>query len=280
MQISKISYKSSKYPDQLRQIANPPKDLFVLGKFPIGPAVAIVGSRKPTEYGKLVTYQLANELSRAGVAIVSGLAYGIDAIALQAVVENGGVGMAILAHGLNQIYPVTNRSLAIKILAKGALISEYANEVTPRKYHFVARNRIISGLTSATIITEADASSGSLITANFALNQDRLVMAVPGNIDSPRSAGPNNLLKSGAIPITCAADVLSALNMDGIAQTPIKAESQEEALVLDLLTHGVTSSQALIEQSRLSASQFANIISLMEITGKVRNLGAGQWVSK
>lgn len=280
MQISKLSYNQTNYPDLLRQIASPPKELFVLGKLPVIPSVAIVGSRQATDYGKQITYKLASDLARSGIAIVSGLAYGIDAVAQQAAVENGGVAIAVLAHGLNQIYPVSNRGLAKLILKNGALVSEYPEGVEPRKWHFVARNRLISGLSKAVIITEANASSGSLITANFALEQNRLVMAIPGNITSPRSAGPNNLIKSGAIPITDASDVLAALNLNAISSQPVKAESREEASVLEFLNQGISSSQELIEKTGLSASQFANIISLMEITGKVRNLGAGQWVSR
>jgi DNA processing protein len=280
MHIAKLSYEHSSYPDQLRQISNPPMSLYVLGQLPPMPYVAIVGTRRPTEYGRKVTYQLASELSRAGVAIVSGLAYGLDAVAHQAAVDSGGVAIGVLAAGLDQIYPVYNRSLAIKILKNGGLVSEYPAGITPRKQSFVARNRIISGLCLATIVTEANASSGTLITANFALNQNRLVMAVPGPITSLRSAGPNNLIKSGAIPITDSSDVLTALNLDSLTFTPVKADSREEARLLELLQQGVNTSEELIQHSGFTATQFANIISLMEISGKVRNLGAGQWVSK
>jgi DNA processing protein len=280
MHIAKLSYEHSSYPDQLRQISNPPMSLYVLGQLPPMPYVAIVGTRRPTEYGRKITYQLASELSRAGVAIVSGLAYGLDAVAHQAAVDSGGVAIGVLAAGLDQIYPVYNRSLAIKILKNGGLVSEYPAGITPRKQSFVARNRIISGLCLATIVTEANASSGTLITANFALNQNRLVMAVPGPITSLRSAGPNNLIKSGAIPITDSSDVLTALNLDSLTSTPVKANSREEARLLELLQQGVNTSEELIQHSGFTATQFANIISLMEISGKVRNLGAGQWVSK
>ncbi|HSX47890.1 MAG TPA: DNA-processing protein DprA [Candidatus Nanoarchaeia archaeon] len=281
MQISKITHNSSKYPDLLREIAHPPKQLFMLGELPEGPYVAIVGSRAMTDYGKQVTFQLAGDLARAGCVIVSGLAYGIDAIAHQATVEAGGKAVAVLAHGLDQIYPVANRTLAKKILAGGgALVSEYEVGVEAFKSNFVARNRIIAGLSKAIIVTEANAESGSLITANFGLEENRLVMAVPGNITSPRSAGPNNLLKKGAVPVTDSSDVLPLLDLPELKTATVKARSKEEATLLELLGQGVNSSEALIDQSGLSAAQFANIITLMEITGKVRNLGAGQWVSR
>lgn len=283
MQISKLSHKASQYPDSLRQIAHPPGQLYMLGELPDGPYVGIVGSRKATEYGKAVTFQLAGDLARAGCVIVSGLAYGIDAIAHQATVEAGGKAVAVLGTRINNIYPSGNRSLALKILnTGGAIISEYGPKDETHAGSFPARNRIISGLSLAVIVTEADASSGSLITANFAIEQDRLVMAVPGNTTSPRSAGPNNLIKKGAIVVTDASDVLAALDMasTAIKTAPVKADSKEEAMLLHLMSEGVNASQDLIEKSGLSAAQFANIITLMEITGKVRNLGAGQWISR
>lgn len=283
MQISKYSYKAKEYPDLLRQIATPPKQLFALGEIPKELCIAVVGTRRPTDYGKTTTHLLVTALAKASVTIVSGLALGIDALAHQAAIEAGGRTVAVQACGLNQIYPATNRGLGQKILATGgAIISEYPAGTPPLKHHFPARNRIISGLCQAVIVPEADASSGSLITANFALDQNRLVMAVPGNITSLRSAGPNNLLKSGAIPVTDATDVLAALNLESpqLMTTPVKADSKEEAMILELLSEGHTTTEALIETSGLPASQFANVITLMEISGKVRNLGAGQWITR
>lgn len=283
MQIPKISYADSQYPNELRQIAAAPKQLYKLGELKDAPLVAIVGTRKPTDYGRQVTHQLASELARAGVGIVSGLALGVDTVAHQAAIEAGGYTIGVQANGLDKIYPATNRQLAIKLLESGgAIISEYEPGTPSLKQHFPARNRIISGLSLAVIVTEADASSGSLITANFALQQDRLVMAVPGNITSQRSAGPNNLIKSGAIPVTSASDVLAALDLESRALTarPVAAQSAEEAKLLELMEAGTTQSQQLIEEAGMTASQFAHVISLMEITGKVRNLGAGIWVRR
>lgn len=282
MQISKLLFKTPNYPVSLGEITHPPKPLYVLGQLPTGPAVAIVGTRRPTAYGKEVTYKLAYDLAKAGITIVSGLAIGIDGVAHQAAVEAGGKAIAVLGTRINDIYPATNRGLAKRVLQQGAIVSEYGPEDDTHRGSFPARNRIISGLSQAVIITEANASSGSLITANFALEQNRALMAVPGNITSERSAGPNNLLKSGAIPVTDAIDVLAGLNMEStvIQAMPVKAKSKEEAQILELLQNGTNTSQALIEQSGLDASQFANIITLMEITGKVRNLGAGQWLAR
>lgn len=283
MQISKITYANRQYPDSLREIAAAPKQLYHLGRFSANPLVAIVGTRRPTDYGRQVTHLLASELARAGIGIVSGLALGIDAAAHQAALEAGGYTLAVQACGLDKIYPASNRGLATKILAGGgAIISEYGPATPALKQHFPARNRIISGLSLAVIVTEADASSGSLITANFALQQDRLIMAVPGNITSLRSAGPNNLIKSGAIAVTSAADVLAALDLESRAlqARPAAAQSREEAKLLELIDSGTTSSQELIDGAQMTASQFAHVISLMEITGKVRNLGAGVWIRR
>ncbi len=282
MQYSNISYKSSQYPGLLRGISSPPQQLFIQGQLPTGPYVAMVGTRKPTDYGRLITHRLATDLARAGVVIVSGLALGIDAVAHQAAVEAGGQTVAVLGNGIGAIYPPSNRGLGEKILASGgAIVSEYAPGVEPFKGNFPARNRIIAGLSLAVVVTEADASSGSLITANFALEQGRTVMAVPGNITSLRSAGPNNLIKSGALPVTDATDVLNGLDLEAKQlQQPVKADSAEEAQILQLMAAGHATTDALITASGLDAARFANIISLMEITGKVRNLGAGNWISR
>jgi DNA processing protein len=215
MQIHSILSQDDTFPTQLREISSSPKELFVLGELPTRPAIAIVGSRKPTAYGKEVTYQLAFELARAGIVIISGLALGLDTIAHQAALDAGGQTVAVLAHGLDQIYPSSNRNLALDILKhRGALVSDYPVKTPSLPQHFAARNRIISGLSLGTIVTEAASSSGSLITANFALDQNRVVMAVPGNITSLASAGPNNLLRAGAVPVTSASDVLAAIGFE------------------------------------------------------------------
>jgi DNA processing protein len=277
MQISNYSSKDSHYPDLLREIANPPQQLFVRGELPTGPYVGIVGTRKISDYGKQITYKLAYELAQAGVVIVSGLAFGVDAVAHQAAIDADGKTVAVLAGGLDRIYPSSHTKLGAEVEKHGALISEYPTGTESLKYRFVERNRIVAGLSQAIIVTDSPASGGSLITANFALNENRLVMAVPGNITNINSAGPNNLIKTGAIPITSSSDVLTMLNLEQVSQQPVKAESKEEALILELIDRGHNSSDSLIRESELTASQFANIISLMEITGKVRNLGAGQW---
>lgn len=275
-----IRYNSNNFPELLRSIAAPPKDLFVAGTIPDLPMVAIVGSRAITDYGKHMTYRLAFDLAKAGLCIVSGMALGVDAVAHQAALDAGGVTLAVLAGGLDNPSPRSNYGLYKKIIASGGVISEYPEGTTPFKQNFPARNRIIAGLSIATIITEANASSGSLITANFALQENRLVMAVPGNVTSPRSAGPNNLIKCGAIPVTDAVDVLAELGLESTLVSPKKrkADSAEEAHLMELIEAGNHTTQDLIISSDIPAEKLASMLSLMEITGKVRNIGAGQWI--
>lgn len=283
MQSTKLHCANPQYPSLVREISNPPTHLYVSGQIPDMPLVAIVGSRRPTDYGRHVTYQLASELAAAGVGVVSGLAIGIDAVAHQAAIEAGGFTVAVLGSGLNQVYPARNRTLAHKVIESGgALVSEQEADMPPLRHHFPARNRIIAGLSLGVVVTEAAAASGSLITATFALDENRLVMAVPGNVTSLSSAGTNKLLRAGATVVTSATDVLDALDIEAriLAKPAAPPANAEEATILELIGQGITTSRELIEHSQLSAARFAHIISLMEITGKVRNLGAGTWVTR
>lgn len=183
---------------------------------------------------------------------------------------------------MDEIYPKENRELAKKILQyDGVIVSEYAAGVGAYKQNFIARNRIVSGLSDGVLVTEATVKSGTLYTAGFANEQNKTVMAVPGNITSPRSAGTNNLIKTGAILVTSASDVLATMGYEArILHQPIKADSKEEGTILDLIKEGITQSEELIAKSGMSASEFANIITLMEIAGKVYNLGAGNWTTR
>lgn len=283
MQIKQIQLGSTDYPQYLSEISSPPPILYLRGELPSGPYIAIVGTRKLTRYGEQITYQLAYELAKAGIVIVSGLAIGIDAVAHRAALDAGGKTVAVLAHGLEKVSPIRNLSLAHDIIDNGgAIVSEYPEGTITVPHNFAIRNRIISGLSLGAVITEADAESGSLITAKFALKQDRLVFAVPGNITQPRSAGPNNLLRDGAVPVTSSSDILQTLNFTTayVPDLPITASSPQEATIIELLKAGESTSQLLIEATGMSASDFANVISLMEITGRVQNLGAGHWATR
>lgn len=281
MQISKISFESSAYPDSLRALDKPPKSINVIGNLPKteDTLVAIVGSRRSTKYGEQVTYQLAAELAKAGVVIVSGLARGIDGMAHRGAVEAGGRTIGVLGHGLGHFYPEENRSLARQIVATGgAVITEYDHDIPPARFTFPERNRIIAALSKIIIVPEAAAKSASMITVERGLELGRTIMAIPGNITSALSAGPNNLLYKGAKPVRSYTDVFEELGYHAPEAVPVSAQSPEEAKIIELIGSGQATNDQLIAASGLAPARFANIISLMEITGKVRNLGAGQWV--
>jgi DNA processing protein len=217
--IEALTLPDPRYPHQLRQINDPPPVLFVRGGLPPPeqPAVALVGTRRSTPYGRTVADRLARDLAQAGVTVVSGLARGVDTAAHQACLEAGGWTIGVLGNGLDQVYPAENAGLARRLVTQGALVSEFAPRVPPDAVNFPRRNRIISGLSAATVIVEAGERSGALITADFALEQGREVFAVPGSILSPMSVGPNGLLRQGATPVTSAQDILEALAISGSA---------------------------------------------------------------
>ena len=283
MDYQSLSIEDADYPALLRFISDPPKILFWTGEAPKRllnrPRVAIIGSRNVSQYGSQVTSQLASDLASAGVVIVSGLAIGVDAIAHRAALEAGGTALAVPPCSLDKIYSAINAQLAKQIVATGGtLITEYGSG-TPfmNKYNFVARNRIISGLSDAVIITEAAISSGSLHTAEFALQQRREVMVVSRNINSPTSESTNNLLKIGASPITSANDVFSILGMSLATAVKKREDNQTEQLVLDLLESGIHESSELLHKSELTPTDFNQTLTMLEITCKIRAGGANTW---
>lgn len=281
MVIQEIGLKHKDYPTALAQIHNAPTKLYALGKIPTMPMLTIIGTRRPTAYGLQITRQLAGECARAGFAIVSGLAIGLDTIAHQAALEVGGTTVAVMAHGLDHIHPASNRELAKRILASGgAIISEHPVGVPPQKHTFVTRNRIAAGLSEGIIVTEAQATSGTLITTNFGLAENRVIMAVPGNITSRVSAGPNNLIRSGAIPVTSSGDVLLALGYENSAAAQATTHyNEEEGGIIGLIGQGFNTTELILKQSAYTPAELASALSLMEISGKIRNLGAGQWAA-
>ena len=282
MQVKKILYNASGYPEPLRQLNSPPKELFIAGEFDellARPRVAIVGSRKVSAYGQGVTVRLASELARQGIVIISGLALGVDALAHRGALEAGGLTLAVLPGPLTTIYPTSHRWLAEQIISHGGvLVSEYPAGSLPFKTNFVARNRIVAGLCDALLITEASEKSGSLHTARFALEQGKDVLAVPGNITSPTSVGTNNLLKSGAAPVTSADDVLHVLNLKpAVKARSIKGANETEQRLIDLLGQDVADGAQLLARSELEIGAFNQTLTMLEITGKIRSLGANQW---
>lgn len=245
------------------------------------PRVAIVGSRKVSAYGKAVTARFAGELARQGIVIVSGLAYGVDAIAHRAAVEAGGLTIAVLPGSVEDVYPAAHRNLGTDIVrGGGALLSEYPKGTRTYPLNFIERNRIVSGMSHALLITEAADKSGTMHTARFALEQGKAVLAVPGNITSPTSAGTNNLIKTGAITATDPKDVLDALGFQlAISTPPQRGSNESEQCILDLLSENILDGTELLVRSKLPAAEFSQALTMMEITGKVKALGANQWTA-
>lgn len=282
MKINRATPEKHNYLRLLADIPKPPKQLYVMGDLPAErrPSVAIVGTRKPSSYGKEVTQQLSYDLAKKGIVIISGLALGVDGIAHRAAFEAGGTTLAVLANGLPHIYPATHKDLADQIIqAGGAILSEYEPETSARSYQFLQRNRIVSGLSDAIIITEAAARSGTLNTAMHALEQGKEVFVVPGNITSPLSAGCNTLLKQGARPVTTASDILEVIASDLLQpQTSLALGSTPlETAIITLLQNGVRDGDELQQRSESSISDFNTTLTMMEINGVIRALGANQW---
>ena len=246
------------YPAALAEISDPPLVLYVRGKASFEKvAAAIVGTRKPTPYGKRVAARLTRDIASSGIAIISGLARGIDSVAHAAALEAGAVTWAVVGTGVGRCYPAENADLARAIIEQGgAIISEYSFEKSPLPHHFPRRNRIVAGMARAVAVIEGAAASGALITAKLALEQGREVLAVPGPVDSPQSEGPNLLIKEGAGVLRNAADFLEALPLQyrfGLLMQEGQPEgflapaacggqlSEDENAVLDLLgREGIT----------------------------------------
>ena len=280
MEIKKLTL----IPEVLRNIPSPPQQLFCRGT-PLEellkrPRVAIVGSRGPSAYGKQVTTQLARELAEQGIVIISGLALGIDALAHQATLEAGSLAIAVLPSPVDKIYPAANRHLGEQILERGgALVSEYATGYPTYPQNFIARNRLVAGLAQAVLITEASEDSGSLHTARFARRQGKTVLIVPGQITSRLSAGTNDQLKKGAKPVTNYQDILRTLGLSD-HQTParqVRGQNREEQTILDLMLTGIADGEELLTKSKLNTSQFNQTLTMLEIGGQIRSLGANHW---
>lgn len=286
MEINRILPDEHIFSQRLTNIANPPKSLCYMGKLPEtkAPVVSIVGSRKPSAYGKEVTERLATDLAKAGCVIVSGLALGVDCIAQKAAIEAGGTVVAVVPNELPDISPRTNYQLAMSIIEQdGAVVSEWMkgdNKIVNR-WSFLERNRLVSGLADGIIITEAAERSGTLNTASHALNQGRDLFVVPGNITSPLSAGCNTLLKQGAYLVTDADDVLSIiapekLQKDNVQELVVSA-TIEEGIIIKLISEGLRDGDEIQQKSGLSASDFATALTMLEINGVIKPLGANNW---
>ncbi len=271
-------------PIELNKLSDTPKQLYVEGnnleELLKRPKLAIVGSRKITPYGRGVTANIAQKLAKKGVVIISGLALGADSVAHQACLDGGGQTIAVLASGLNNIYPSSHTNLAKEIVKTGGVvISENEPDYMPHPYDFLGRNRIIAALSDGVLVTEAAARSGSLNTASHALNMGLPVFAVPGNITSPLSEGCNNLIKAGAIPVTSMEDIVNALKWKDLSESHKKSVkySPEEQVIIDLISSGISDGSELLTKSNLEAPVFNQALTMLEITAQVRPLGANHW---
>jgi DNA processing protein len=278
-EIKKISIEDGNYPKRLKEIKDPPKILYCLGEIKSEEnCFAIVGARKCTNYGKEIASRIASDLAEAGLTIVSGFAPGIDTMAHRAAIERRKRTIAVLGTGLDEksIYPKSNLKLIDKILENGgAIISEFEPGTHGTKYTFPQRNRIISGLSLGVLVVEARMQSGALITANYAKEQGRKVFAVPGSVFSQTSKGCHLLIKNGAKLVESAEDILMELGIrkKEVGKKEIKGETPEENLILEVLKEGALDVEKIIEKTKLPPSKVASILSILEIEGKIKNLG-------
>ncbi len=285
--VNLLNFREKNYPRLLLEISKFPPLLYYKGQMPESEelCVAVVGTRKISSYGRTVVPFLIEPLVNVGVTVVSGLAYGVDTAVQKISIEKQKRTVAIVGNGLDDksFYPKEHQYIADGIIANGgAIVSEYPPGTPPLKHHFIARNRIISGMSVATVVIECDLKSGSLITAKYALEQDRTVYAVPGPIYAQTSQGPNNLIKMGAKLITDAKDILDDLNLKTLpdqeeAQAQF-ADTLSEQAVLDLLRFEPITINDLIKQSGIEASEVTSALTFLEMKGKVRNLGGQQYI--
>ena len=260
------------YPPLLRELHDPPPGLFLRGggaELLGGHAVAVVGARACSAYGSQVARLLGRELAAAGLVVVSGLARGVDGEAHRGALEAGGPTVAVLGCGIDRDYPAAHAQLAARICESGVVVSEYAPGVEPAPWRFPARNRIIAGLSVATVVVEARERSGALITADFALEAGREVFAVPGEITSALSNGTNALLRLGATPLTSAADVLESLGVEAPpARMPELGDEAEQ--VLEALADAAAGVDDLVRSTGLDAAAVATTLAELELAGAIR----------
>lgn len=276
-----LTYWDDDYPVLLKKIPDPPALLYVEGEISPGDKnlLAIVGTRAPTQYGKLVAEKLSSELAARGFTIVSGLARGIDTIAHRTALKSGGRTIAVLGSGLDVMYPAENEKLAREIMANGAVLSEYAFGAKPDAVNFPRRNRIISGLSLGVLVIEAGLESGAMITANLALEHNREVFAVPGSIMSMKSAGPHQLIREGAKLVHSIDDVLEELlgQLDFFGkpraeEKPMPELDEKSKRVYELLSHEGMHIDELIRKTGLSSSEMMTLLLELEFKNVVKQL--------
>jgi DNA processing protein len=283
-----LTWESEQYPERLRVLDDAPPVLYMLGELTDSDswAVAVVGTRRATSYGREATTRLVAGLVENRVTVVSGLAKGIDTTAQTAALEAGGRTLAVLGSGVDVIYPPENRPLAWRILKEGAgaILSEYPPGTEPEPLNFPPRNRIISGLALGVVVVEADLKSGALITVKFALEQGREVFAVPGPITSRMSEGTNGLIKQGAKCVTTVEDILEELNIQSVSEHVHAARELPadpvERVLLELLRESSQHIDELTNKSGLPASTVSAVLTMMELKGWVQHLGQMQYAAR
>jgi DNA processing protein len=283
--ITILTWDDELYPQRLKDIDQPPPVLYVRGTLTSEDswAVAVVGTRRVSAYGRQVTEELATFLAANGVTVVSGLARGVDAVAHQAALKAGGRTIAVFGCGVDRVYPPEHAQLAAKMMASGALISDYAPGTPPDASNFPPRNRIISGMTMATVVVEAGETSGALITAQFAVDQGREVFAVPGNILAPQSKGTNKLIAQGARPLLSARDLLEVLNLTRVVQQREVRKAlpadEVELKLLNVLSHEPLHMDEIRNQTGMPIERVSATLVMMELKGLVRQVGGNNYVA-
>jgi DNA processing protein len=284
--IATVTLADKHYPRLLREIGGPPPVLFHRGTLleEDATAVAVVGTRNVSPYGREIARQIGSGLAEAGVTVVSGLALGVDGIAHQAALEAGGRTIAVLGGGLNRLYPHQHRNLAGRIAAQGVVVSEHAPDRKPDAPNFPARNRIISGLSLGVVVIEAPERSGALITVDFAADQGRDVFAVPGNVTSPASVGTNRLIRDGARLVRCAGDVLEDLRLGRperieTVQPPLLVDEEDRRL-LAVLTAEPQHIDDIAERSGMPGPAVSARLLTLELQGLAVNAGAQHYTRR
>jgi DNA processing protein len=270
--IRRVARRHEAFPQLLAAIHDPPRELFARGAGDLGvlsrPSVAIVGARACSSYGRSVARSLGRELAAAGLVVTSGMARGVDGEAHRGALEAGGITVAVLGCGIDRDYPAAHAELARRICERGLVVSEYEPGVEPAPWRFPARNRIIAGLCRATVVVEARERSGALITADFALEEGRDVLAVPGEITSALSAGTNALLRLGATPVTSADDVLELFDLEPARPGRVDLGETAQA-ILDRLGDGALTADEVVRLSRVDPAAAAAALVELELAQRV-----------
>jgi len=280
-----LTWQDEAYPGRLKEIDQPPPVLYIRGEYLPDDlfAVAIVGTRRVTAYGRQITEEISSFLAANGITVISGLARGVDAIAHQSTLKAGGRTIAVLGCGVDKIYPPEHRGLAEQMMERGAIISDYALGTPPDASNFPPRNRIISGLSLAVVVVEAGETSGALITAEFAAEQGREVFAVPGSILAPQSKGTNKLIQKGALPLLSMDDLMQALDLTRVgeqkAARKVIPADETEARLMNVLGSEPLHVDEIRNQAELPIEKVSATLALMELKGMVRQVGGMNYVA-